>query len=46
VPVVATVESTLTHQVPSVFAGCRRNMGLGRSETFARGSFPVRRSHR
>jgi hypothetical protein len=34
---VATVEGTLIHRVPVAFAGCRRNVGLGRSVTSAVG---------
>jgi len=37
VPAVATVEGTLVHRVPAAFAGCRRNVGLGRSVTSAVG---------
>jgi hypothetical protein len=43
---VATVEGTQIHRVPVAFAGCRRNMGLGRSVSPAWGSFPGMRSHR
>ena len=46
VPVVATVEGILIHGTSAVFAGCRKSVGLGRSESFVRGSFPCRRPHR
>jgi len=36
-PRFATVEGTLVHRVPAAFAGCRRNVGLGRSVTSAVG---------
>jgi hypothetical protein len=45
-PVVATVEGTPIHGMLAVFAGCLRNVGLGRSVSFVRGSFPCRRPHR
>lgn len=32
--------------MPIAFAGCRRNAGLGRSDSTVWGSFPCRRSHR
>jgi len=38
----ATVEGTLIHRVPVAFAGCRRNVGLGRSVTSAVGLVPCR----
>jgi len=38
VPAVATVEGTLVHRMPVAFAGCRRNVGLGRSVSIVRGS--------
>jgi hypothetical protein len=44
--VVATVEDTLVHETSVAFAGCRRNVGLGRSVMPVGGSFPCRRSHR
>jgi len=43
---VTTVEGTLVHRMPVAFAGCRWNVGLGRSDTKAWGSFPGHRSHR
>jgi len=46
VPAAATVEGTLVHGMPTAFAGCRRNAGLGRSVSSVGGSFPCRRSHR
>jgi len=45
-PVVATVEGTLVHGMSMAFAGPRRNVGLGRSVSSVRGSFPCRQSHR
>jgi len=44
--VVATVEGTLIHGMPAAFAGFRSNVGLGRSVSSVRGSFPCKRSHR
>jgi len=38
VPAVATVEGTLVHRMPVAFAGCRRNVSLGRSVSIVRGS--------
>jgi len=32
VPAAATVEGTLVHRMPIAFAGCRRSVGLGRSD--------------
>jgi len=46
VPAAATVEGILIHQVPTAFAGCRRNVGLGRSDSVVWGSFSRKRSHR
>lgn len=46
VPAAATVEGTLVHGMPIAFAGCRRSVGLGRSEASVWGSFPGSRSHR
>jgi hypothetical protein len=43
---VATVEGTLTHQMPAAFAGCRTNVGLGWSVSSTWGSFPGGWSHR
>jgi hypothetical protein len=45
-PVVATVEGTPIHGMPAAFAGCRKNVGLGRSVSSVWGSFPCSRSHR
>jgi hypothetical protein len=38
---VATVEGTLLHGMPAAFAGCRRNVRLGRSVTSAAGLVPM-----
>jgi len=46
VPAVATVKGTLILGMPTAFAGCRGNAGLGRSGSPVRGSFPCKRSHR
>jgi len=40
------VEGTLIHGMPAAFAGFRSNVGLGRSVSSVRGSFPCKRSHR
>lgn len=40
------MEGILIHRVPAAFAGRRRNMDLGRSDSSAWGSFPGSRSHR
>jgi len=37
-PAVASVEGTLVHGMPSAFAGWRKSVGLGRSDTTFRGS--------
>jgi hypothetical protein len=40
-PVVATVEGTPIHGMPVAFAGCRRNVGLGRSVASVVGLVPL-----
>ena len=39
--VVVTVEGTLVHGVPVTFAGCRMNVGLGRSVSSVSGLVPM-----
>lgn len=39
--VVATVEDTLVHEMSVAFAGCRRNVGLGRSDMSVVGLVPA-----
>ena len=39
---VAAVEGTLIHRTPAAFAGCRKNVGLGRSVIVRNGSLPLR----
>lgn len=39
--VVVTVEGTPIHGMPVAFAGCRRNVGLGRSVTSVVGLVPA-----
>jgi len=41
VPASRTVEGTLIHGMSAAFAGCRRNMSLGRSVSRAQGSLPL-----
>jgi len=43
---VAAVEGTLVHGMPTAFAGCRENVGLGRSVFVRMGLFPCVRMHR
>jgi len=45
-PAVATVEGTLINGMPVAFAGCRRNVDLGRSVSSAVGLVPLPAAYR